>query len=169
MNQTEPFFFNFSYFFQVKSCLFTQGPTSVWDPPTYGLPHNWDQRHMPPHLAYWLRWGHTNFLQVLTWNPILLIASSWVATIIGMNHSTQLHFKILIFSWVLVAHNCNPRNLGCRDQEDNSLKPTRANSSRDPISKLLNTKKGWQVAQSVDCLHNKRKALHSGKKKSLSY
>jgi hypothetical protein len=38
-----------------------------------------------------------------------------------------------------------------RDQEDRSSKPDWANISQDPISKLLNTKKGWWngVAQVV--------------------
>jgi hypothetical protein len=29
------------------------------------------------------------------------------------------------------------------DQKDHGLKPTQANSSRDPISKIPNTKQGW--------------------------
>jgi hypothetical protein len=33
--------------------------------------------------------------------------------------------------------------IGGRDQEDHSLKPTQANSSQDPISKKLITKKSW--------------------------
>jgi hypothetical protein len=45
-------------------------------------------------------------------------------------------------SWVLVAHNCNPSYSGSRDQEDRGLKPPQANSSRDPISKIPDTKKG---------------------------
>jgi hypothetical protein len=36
---------------------------------------------------------------------------------------------------VLVAHACNPNYSGGRDQEDCGLKPARANSSKDPISK----------------------------------
>jgi hypothetical protein len=34
-----------------------------------------------------------------------------------------------------MAHTCNPSYLGCRDQEDHGLKPARAKSSKDPISK----------------------------------
>jgi hypothetical protein len=41
------------------------------------------------------------------------------------------------------THVCNPNYSGGRDQEDSSSKPARANSSRDPISKNLFTKKGW--------------------------
>jgi hypothetical protein len=37
-----------------------------------------------------------------------------------------------------------------RDQEDQSLKPGRENSSWDCISKLLNTKKGWQSGSSSE-------------------
>jgi hypothetical protein len=43
----------------------------------------------------------------------------------------------------LLAHACNPNYSGGRDQEDHILKPARANSSQDPISKILNPKKGW--------------------------
>jgi hypothetical protein len=38
-------------------------------------------------------------------------------------------------SQALVAHTCNPSYSGGRDQEDYGSKPTRANSSQDPISK----------------------------------
>jgi hypothetical protein len=40
-----------------------------------------------------------------------------------------------IYNLVLVAHVCNPRYSGGRDQEDHGLKPTQANSSRDSILK----------------------------------
>jgi hypothetical protein len=42
-----------------------------------------------------------------------------------------------------VAHTYNPSYSGGRDQEDCSLKPALANSSQDPILKILNIKKGW--------------------------
>jgi hypothetical protein len=45
-----------------------------------------------------------------------------------------------------VAHTCNP---SYSDQEDHGLKPARANSSRDPISKIPNTKKAGGVAQGI--------------------
>jgi hypothetical protein len=38
-----------------------------------------------------------------------------------------------------VAHISNPSYLGGRDQEDRSLRPAQANSSRDPISKTPDT------------------------------
>jgi hypothetical protein len=44
-------------------------------------------------------------------------------------------FKKEVWSWVLVAHTYNPSYSGGRDQEDCSLKPSEANSSRDPILK----------------------------------
>jgi hypothetical protein len=47
--------------------------------------------------------------------------------------------------WVLVAHTCNPSYSGGRNQEDHGLKPAQANSSRDPISKILITKKKKKV------------------------
>jgi hypothetical protein len=42
-----------------------------------------------------------------------------------------------------VAHTCNPRYSGGRDQENRGWKPAWANSSEDPISKKPITKKGW--------------------------
>jgi hypothetical protein len=50
------------------------------------------------------------------------------------------------FSWVLVAHACNPSHSGGRDQEDCNWKPSRsqpwANSLQDPVSKKPFTQKG---------------------------
>jgi hypothetical protein len=40
------------------------------------------------------------------------------------------------------THAYNPRYSGCRDQEDSHSRPALVNSSRDPILKLSNTKKG---------------------------
>jgi hypothetical protein len=48
-----------------------------------------------------------------------------------------------------VAHACNPSYSGCRDQEDCSLKPVQANSSRDPVSKKPITKKACGMVQDV--------------------
>jgi hypothetical protein len=41
-----------------------------------------------------------------------------------------------------MALACNPSYSGDKGQEDHHSKPARANSSRDPILKILNTKKG---------------------------
>jgi hypothetical protein len=43
--------------------------------------------------------------------------------------------------WAPVAHAYNPSYSRGRDQEDRGSKPAWANSSRDPISKITNTKK----------------------------
>jgi hypothetical protein len=52
-------------------------------------------------------------------------------------------------SEALVAHACNPRYLGGRDQEDRSSKPGMANSLQDPISeKIPSQKRTGGVAQS---------------------
>jgi hypothetical protein len=40
------------------------------------------------------------------------------------------------YHWVPVAHACNPSYLGGWDQEDHGSRPSRANSSWDPISKI---------------------------------
>jgi hypothetical protein len=42
----------------------------------------------------------------------------------------------------LLAHDCNPLYSGGKDQEDRGSKPAWKNSSQDPISKTLFTKKG---------------------------
>jgi hypothetical protein len=50
---------------------------------------------------------------------------------------------------VPVAHACNPSYSGDRDQEDHSLKQTRANSLQDPILKIPNTERAGGVAQGI--------------------
>jgi hypothetical protein len=52
-------------------------------------------------------------------------------------------------SRVLVAHTCNPSYSGGRDQEDHGSKPAQANSVRDPILKIPNTKRVGGMAQGV--------------------
>jgi hypothetical protein len=58
-------------------------------------------------------------------------------------------FKELEDCWGLVAHTCNPSYSGGRDQEDRSSKPGQPNSSQDPISKILNTKRAGGVAHGM--------------------
>jgi hypothetical protein len=48
-----------------------------------------------------------------------------------------------------VAHAYNPSCLGGKDQEDLGLTSDLENSSRDPISKIPNTKRACVVAQGV--------------------
>jgi hypothetical protein len=43
---------------------------------------------------------------------------------------------------VSVVHPCNPSYSGDRDQGDHCLNPAWANSSRDPVLKIPNTKIG---------------------------
>jgi hypothetical protein len=52
-------------------------------------------------------------------------------------------FRITLLIQVPVAHTCNPSCLGGRDQEHRGLKPAEANSSRNPVSKIPNTKREW--------------------------
>jgi hypothetical protein len=59
---------------------------------------------------------------------------------------------------VPVAYLCNPSYSGGRD-EDCGSKLARANSSPDPISKILNPKRAGRVAQVVECLPSKYNAL----------
>jgi hypothetical protein len=64
----------------------------------------------------------------------------------------KLHYLNLFLSWVLVAYASNPSYSGGRDQENHSSKPAPANSSKDPISKIPNTRKkkkqAWQSGSS---------------------
>jgi hypothetical protein len=60
-----------------------------------------------------------------------------------------------------VAHAYNPTYLGGRDQEKYSSNPAWANSPRDPISKISNTKRAGRGAQVVECLPSKCEALSS--------
>jgi hypothetical protein len=48
-----------------------------------------------------------------------------------------------------MAYACKPNYSGDRDQEDCSLKPAQANSSRDPILKIPSTKRAVGVALGV--------------------
>jgi hypothetical protein len=45
------------------------------------------------------------------------------------------------WSWVLVAHACNPNYSEGRDQKNPGSRPVWANSLLDPVSKVLTTKK----------------------------
>jgi hypothetical protein len=66
-----------------------------------------------------------------------------------------------------VAYAYNPSNLGSRDQEDHSSKSAQENNSRDPISKIPNTKKGlveWLKWYSA-CLANMRYSSNPSTKK----
>jgi hypothetical protein len=51
-----------------------------------------------------------------------------------------------------VAHACNPSYSGGRDQEDCGLKPARANSLLDTISKKIHHKKGLVLWLKVKAL-----------------
>jgi hypothetical protein len=51
--------------------------------------------------------------------------------------------------------------LGGRDKEDRGLNSAQANSWRDPILKISNTKRAGGVAQVVECLLSKHEVLSS--------
>jgi hypothetical protein len=62
----------------------------------------------------------------------------------GGKRNNCTYTKKLGISQVLVAHACNPSYSGCRDQEDQSLKPAPANSSQYFISKKpITRKRAW--------------------------
>jgi hypothetical protein len=51
----------------------------------------------------------------------------------------KLRKKVIVKSWALMAHACNPSYSQGGDQEDLSLKPVQVNSLQDPILKTANT------------------------------
>jgi hypothetical protein len=53
-------------------------------------------------------------------------------------------------SQALVAYTCNPSYSEGRDQGDHGSKPVQANSSRNTILKIPNTKRVGAVAQGVE-------------------
>jgi hypothetical protein len=64
-------------------------------------------------------------------------------------------------SWVPVTHTCNPSYLGGWDQEHCCLKPDWASTSLDSISKITSVKWTGGVAQAVEPILCKHKALSS--------
>jgi hypothetical protein len=58
-----------------------------------------------------------------------------------------------------VSRACNPSYLGDWDREDQRLRPALANSSWDPISKIITAKWVGGVAQAVECLLCRHEAL----------
>jgi hypothetical protein len=67
----------------------------------------------------------------------------------------------MLTSLAPVVYNCNPTDSGGREQEDHDLKPAWTNSSGDLISKIPDTKRARGMAQVVECLPNKCKALNA--------
>jgi hypothetical protein len=61
----------------------------------------------------------------------------------------------------LVPYACNPSYLGGWAQEDSSSRPTMANSSWDPISKITRVKWTEGMPQAVECLLCEHQALSS--------
>jgi hypothetical protein len=54
-----------------------------------------------------------------------------------------------LLSWAQIVHTCYPSYSEGADQKDRGSKPAPANSSRDSISKIPNTKGAGRVAQGV--------------------
>jgi hypothetical protein len=56
----------------------------------------------------------------------------------------------VLISQVVMIHACNPSYSGGRDQEDQCLKPSQANSLQDPtLKKKPSQKRADEVAQGV--------------------
>jgi hypothetical protein len=85
-----------------------------------------------PHSKHSTTWATPLALSFLFlfWDRVLLTLPQICASRVGLN-------------WVLVAHTCNHSNSGGRDQEHHGLKPARANSSWNSVSKIPIIKKGW--------------------------
>jgi hypothetical protein len=80
----------------------------------------------------------------LAFTKVLTIYYTWIHP---LHHSPLFPYFpqfVDIKNAKLVAHACNPSYSG--DQEDRGWKPARANSSWDPTSKILNTKRASGVA-----------------------
>jgi hypothetical protein len=79
----------------------------------------------------------------------------------------KLWFKCMESIWkdasrqVPVAHTCNPSYLGGWDWEYHGSRPAQANSLWDTISNITRAKWTGGVAQGVECLLCKHKALSS--------
>jgi hypothetical protein len=76
-------------------------------------------------------------------------------------YNTCEMLKTVLCIWMPVAPTCNPSYLGGWDQEDHGSRPAWKNSSKDSMSKI--TREIWTggVAQVVDNLLCKCKALSS--------
>jgi hypothetical protein len=60
-----------------------------------------------------------------------------------------------------LVHAYNPSYSRGRDQEDHGSKSALANSLRNPMWKIFHTKKGWGMAQAIECLPREHGALSS--------
>jgi hypothetical protein len=83
----------------------------------------------------------------------------------------QPWIKILYLTPVLVAHACNPSYLGVRDREDRGSRPAAVNKVRPYLKNTQHKKRAGGVAQMVQHLPSKHKALSSNPstKKNFKY
>jgi hypothetical protein len=72
-----------------------------------------------------------------------------LASFLGVLPIVEDNLIKTFFGWMPVAHVYNSSYSGGRDQEDHSLRPAWANSSRAPILKNPITKRAGGVAQGV--------------------
>jgi hypothetical protein len=73
----------------------------------------------------------------------------------------RLIFKKLCYCSAPVAHGCNPSYLGGRDWKDGVSRPSQANTSLYPISKITRAKWTGGMAQVVEHLLCNLKGLSS--------
>jgi hypothetical protein len=67
---------------------------------------SWDDRCMPPCLAYWLRWGLSDFSPRLPWTAVLQISVSWGAGNGGKTATAPSYFFLSKWESHLWADSC---------------------------------------------------------------
>jgi hypothetical protein len=97
---------------------------------------------------------HLLYIQFLqnNWGTVICTGKE-ITVVLEFDYLTILRNQI--YCWAQMAHACNPSYSGGRDQENCSLKPAQANSSRDPILKNPITK-NWAGRVAQVSLHKEK-------------
>jgi hypothetical protein len=111
---------------------------------THSCCHDTLPKHMGQETMGWTPWN-CEPKKIL---PLLSCSLRW------FGHSSV---KVTQTSQAVVAHSCNLRYSGCRDQKDQGSKLVAPNSSGDPILKNIQHKKG--LAEWFTCLLSMRSLI----------